>query len=144
MDQLIRGALELDLPAVRRGGRRGDEEELAGVGEVKVLVARLDGRGLAEVDLDGDAHDLLAVEDVADARGRLVVHEGDDDAAEGLEGRPDVDGRRGVDQVADDLQVVRAEDLGVFEVGDEQRVGGLRGRRDGREGGEVDGHGGRS
>lgn len=79
---LVGGALELDFPSVGRRRRGRNEVELAGVGEVEVFVSGLGGRGLAEVDLDGDAHDLLAVEDLADAHGRVLIHEGDDNAAE--------------------------------------------------------------
>jgi len=84
VDLLVRRVLELHLPAMRRRRGRGDEEELAGVGEGEVLVLRLDRGRLAEVDLDALAHDGLAVEGVADGDRGIVGVEGDDDAAEGL------------------------------------------------------------
>jgi len=53
-----------------------------------VLVFGLDGGRLAEIDFDTLAHYGFAVEDLADANGRVFVEEGDDDAAEGLEWCP--------------------------------------------------------
>lgn len=72
---------------------------------------------MAEIDLDALAHDGFAVEDLADADGGGIVEEGDDDAAEGAQGRPGVDWGGGVDEVFDGLEVVGAEDRGVLEVG---------------------------
>ena len=82
-----------------------------------MLVLGLDGCRVTEVDLHALAHDGLAVEDLADADGGGVVEEGDDDAAEGAQGGPGVDWRRGVDEVFDGLQVVGVEDLGGLQVG---------------------------
>lgn len=139
--ELVGGVLEAHLPAVRRRGRRRDEEELAGVRQGEAVVGGVDGRVLAEVDAGAVAHDALAVPGLADADGGLLVRERDDDAPERLEGRPRVRGGRGVDERADRLEVVRAEDVRVLEVGDEEGVGGRRRLRQGREGGKVEGEG---
>ena len=58
----------------------------------------------------------LAVEDAADPYRVLLRLEGADDAAEGLEGRPGQDRCRGVDELAEGLEVVGVEDFHVVEV----------------------------
>lgn len=124
VDVLVGRALDSLLPVVGRRGRRADEEELAGVGEGQVRVGRdVEGRGLAEVDAAPLAHDGLAVPDGADGYGIGLGVEGHEDAAEGLERCPGVDGRRLEDQVLDGLEVVGPEDGGVLEVGEEEGVG---------------------
>jgi len=122
MDLLVRCIFELHLPAVwwRRGW--GDKEQLPGVRESQVLVFDLDGGRLAEVDLHALAHDGLAVEDLADADRGVIIVEGDDDSAEGFQGRPGVDGSGGVDEVFDGLEVVGAEDLEVVQVCDDEGI----------------------
>lgn len=122
VDELVGGVLEADLPAVGRAGRGGDEEELAGVGEGEVLVPLVDGGGLSKVDAALLAHDGLAVPDLADGDGGLLVVEGDDDAAERLERGEGVDGGRLGDEVADDVEVLGEEDGRVGEVGEEEGV----------------------
>lgn len=104
-----------------------------------MLVASLHGRVLAEVDAETMTHDRLAVPGLTDADGGLVVEEGDDDAAERAEGRPGVDGARLLDELADGLEVVGAEDVEVLEVGEDERVGGGCGLGERGEGGEVEG-----
>lgn len=139
VDELVGRVLETHLPAMgRRGGRR-DEEELARIGKREMLILDLDGRALAKVDLEPLPHDGLAIPDRADGDGGLVVPEGDEDAAERLERGPGVDGRRLGDEVADGLEVLGEEDVEVVEVGEEQRVGGPRGRRERGQVGEVEG-----
>lgn len=93
-----------------------------------MLVPGFDRGGLAEVHLDRHAHDLFAIQDLPYPDCGVLVHEGDNDTTEGLEGRPDVDRGGCVDQLPDGLEVVRAEDLRFFEVRDEQRVRGRTGR----------------
>lgn len=68
-----------------------------------MLVFGFDRSGISEVDFYALAHDGFAVEDLADADGGGFFEERDDDAAEGLEGCPGVDGRRGVYEVFDGL-----------------------------------------
>lgn len=125
VDLLVRGVLEAHLPAVGRAGRRRDEEQLPGVGqlEVAVLVAQVQRGVLAEVDAAPLAHDGLPVPDGPHLHGGLLVQERHDDAAEGLQGRPGRHGRRLRDQLPDRLQVVGPEDVHVVEVGDQERVG---------------------
>lgn len=137
VDELVRGVLEAHLPAVRRAGRGRDEEELAGVGQLEVLGLGVGGGGLAKVDLELLAHDALAVPDLADGDGGVLVEEGDDDAPERLERGKGVDGRRLLDQVADRLQVLGQEDVGVVEVGEEERVGRWRGLHERWQVGQV-------
>lgn len=139
MHELVGRILQLDLPAMGRARRGGDEEELAGVGKREVFVAGVDGGVLAEIDTEAVAHEGLAVPGLADADGRLVVEEGDDDAAEGAQGSPGVNGADIIDELADALQVFGAEDVEILEVGKEERVGRGRGLCEGREGGEVEG-----
>ena len=138
VDHLVGGVLELHLPAVGRGGGRADEEELSGVGEGQVAVPRVYGGRLAEVDTASVAHDGLAVPDGADVDGGLLVEEGDDYTAKGLEWGPRVYGCRLGDQVADGLQVVWTEDVGGLEVGDEEGVGGRCGLYEGRKIREIE------
>lgn len=87
-----------------------------------MLVFLLDGGGLAEVDFYDLAHDGFAVKDLLDTDGGVIVEEGDDYAAEGLEGCPGVNGCGGVDEFADCLEVVGPEDFFVLEVGDDECV----------------------
>jgi len=87
-----------------------------------MFVFGLDASWGSEVHFYGLAHNCFAIEDLADSYGRRFVEEGDYDPAEGLEGRPRVDGCRGVDEVFDGLEVVCAEDLDILEVCDEECV----------------------
>jgi len=48
-----------------------------------------------------------------------------------------MDGRRGVDEVFDGLEVVRAEDLGILEIGDKEGIRRRSGLLQRRERGEV-------
>lgn len=140
MDELVRGVLEAHLPAVGRAWRRGDEEELSGVGEGEVVGLGLVYRGrLAKVDLDALAHDGLAVPDLADGESGLDGVEGDDDAAEGLERGEGVDGDGVFNEAADDLDVLGEEDVKVVEVGEEEGVGRRGGVDERRQVGEVEG-----
>lgn len=125
VDQLVGGVLEALLPVVRWRGRGRDEEELAGVGEgeVQVLVC-VDGGGLAKVGAAAFAHNGLAIPDGAHGDGVVVGVEGDEDTTEGFERGPGVDGSGLADQLLDSLQVVRAKDGEVVEVGDQEGVGG--------------------
>lgn len=127
MDHFIRRILQAHLPAMRGAGGRRDEEELASVGEGEVVRLGLDRGRVAKVDADAVAHDALAVPDFADGNGRVNVVKGDDDAAEGLEGRKGVDCGGARDEVADALELLGVEDVDVVEVGEEQRVGRRRG-----------------
>jgi len=77
---------------------------------------------VTKVDFYPLTHDSLAIENLSDSDCGLLVVEGDYDAAEGLQRGPGVDGRGGVDEVFDDLEVVWAEDFGILEVGDEESV----------------------
>lgn len=122
VDQLIRSILEAHLPAVRWRGRRRDEEQLAGIREREVLVTSLDGCRLSEIDLDLLAHNELGVPGLSNGDSGVNVEEGDEDAAEGLERRECVDGSGLGNQVADRRNVLGEEDVGVDEVGEEQRV----------------------
>lgn len=123
VDQLVRCVLKSHLPTMGRRGGRGNKEELAGVGQGEVAVLRVDGGRGAEVDTAGVAEDSLAVPDLAHGYGGVVIKEGDDDAAEGLERGPCVDGSGLGDEIADGLQIVGAEDVEILQVGEEQGVG---------------------
>jgi len=101
---------------VRRARRRADEEQLVALGRLQVLVDGLDGRRLAEVDAHAVAHEVFAVELVLDEDGGVGGVEGDDDAAEGAEGRPGVDGGLGVDEVADCEEAGWVENAWFLEV----------------------------
>ena len=87
-----------------------------------MLIFRLNVGWLSEIHLDPLPHYCFAIKDLADSDSGVLVKERDYDAAEGLEGRPGVDRRRGVDEVFDSLQVVCAEDFGILEVGDEEGI----------------------
>jgi hypothetical protein len=141
MHHLIGGILELHLPAVWRTGRRADEEQFprVGQGEVVVFVSQVGGGGGTEVDAAPLPQDGLAVPDGAYLDGGLLVEEGDDYAPEGLEGRPGVDWDCRGYELSDGLEVVWAEDVGVLEIGEDERVGrhGWLGQR--RQVGEVQG-----
>ena len=144
VDELVGGVLERLLPAVRRGRGRADEEQLAGVGQRQVLVlVEVQRRVLAEVDAAALAHDGLAVPHLAHSDGGLFVEEGNDDAAEGLEGRPSVYRRGGGDKLSDGLQVVRPEDIKIAKVGDQECVGRRCGLRQRGQAGKVELEGGR-
>lgn len=77
---------------MRRGWRRGNEEELPCVWQIEVLVFRLDGGWISKVDTHALAHDFFIVEDLLDADCGVVGKEGDDYAPEGLEWCPRMDG----------------------------------------------------
>jgi len=64
----------------------------------------------AKVHSDSFAHDGFAVEDLSDADGRVFIVEGDDDSSKGLQRRPRVDWRGGIDQFLDGLEIVGAKD----------------------------------
>lgn len=89
-----------------------------------MFIARFDIGVCAEVNLDHIAHNSFTVENLLDTNRGILVVEGDDDAREGLEGRPSVNGRRGVDKVLDGEEVLRAEDIFRGEVGNDKGVGG--------------------
>lgn len=89
---------------------------------MQVLVV-VDGGGLAKVGAAAFAHDGLAIPDGAYGDGVVVGVEGDEDAAEGFERCPGVDGGGLADELPDGLQVVRAKDGEVVEVGDQEGVG---------------------
>lgn len=143
VDHCVGSILELLLPAVGRRGGRADEEELASVGQLEVLVlgVLLQRRGLAKVDARALAHDHLVVPDLPNVDSGLLIVEGYNDAAEGLERRPGVDRRCLLDEFADSLEVVGPEDVDVIEVGDEQGVCGRRGLLEWRQVGQVEGQG---
>lgn len=61
VNELVGRVLELHLPAVGRRWWWRDEEELASVGEVEVLVFDFDGCWCAEVDFYALAHDGFTV-----------------------------------------------------------------------------------
>jgi len=130
--------LELHLPPVRRARRRADEKELAGVGQGQAVRRGRDGRMLAKVDAAAVAHDGLAVPHAAHSDGGVLVEKRNDDAAEGFERRPGVDRGYLLDEVADLLEVVGAEDVEVLEVGEDERVGGGRRLLERGEGREVE------
>jgi hypothetical protein len=73
---------------------------------------------LSEIHLDPLPHYRLAVKDLSNSDGGVLIEEGDYYAAEGLEGCPGVDRCRSVDEVFDGLEVVCTEDFGILEVGD--------------------------
>lgn len=77
---------------------------------MQVLVDGLDRGGFAEVDADAVAHDGGVVEELADEDGVRGGVEGGDYAAEGLEGRPGVQGGGLVDQRAEGEEVGGVED----------------------------------
>ena len=81
-----------------------------------MLVARVHGRVDAEVHADAVAHYCLAVERLPDGDGVGYVEEGDDDALEGLEGRPGVHFGMGVDCLPDFCESGGLEDLRCEEV----------------------------
>jgi len=87
-----------------------------------MLVLGLDVGWVAKIHLDTLPHYCFAVENLSDSDGRVLVEEGDYDAAEGLKRRPGVDRRRGVDEVFDSLEVVCAEDFDILEVGNKESV----------------------
>ena len=104
VDEFVRGVLEGLLPTVRRGWGRADEKQLARIGERQVLVlVQVQRRLLAKVDAAPLAHDGPAIPHLAHLDGGLLVKERNHDAAEGLEGRPGVHGRRCGDKFADGL-----------------------------------------
>lgn len=125
VDLLVGSVLEALLPVVRWRGRGRDEEELAGVGEgeMQVLVC-VDRGGLAKVGAAAFAHNGLAIPNGAHGDGVVVGVEGYENTAEGFERGPGVDGGGLADQLLDGLQVVRAKDGEVVEVGDKESVGG--------------------
>lgn len=122
MHELVGSILETILPAMGRARGRRDEEELAGVGESKMLISLVDRCRLAKVDAALLTHDGLVVPDLSDGDGGLLVVEGDDDASERLERGEGVDGGRLGDEVADDVEVLGEEDGRVGEVGEEEGV----------------------
>lgn len=73
-----------------------------------------------------------------DADGGVGVEEGDDNASEGLERGPGVDGGGLVDDVAQVGEVGDVEDFGLLEVGDEEGVRGRGGGDEWREVGKVE------
>jgi len=87
-----------------------------------MLVLGLDVGWVAEIHLDTLAHYCFAVENLSDTDGRILVEEGNYDATEGLERRPGMDRRRGIDEVFDGLEIVCAEYFGILEVGDQESV----------------------
>ena len=87
-----------------------------------MLVFNFYGGRLAEVDFDALAHYRFAIEDLSDADRGVFVEEGDNDAAEGLERGPGMDGGGGVDELFDGLEIVCAEDFGILQVRDEEGV----------------------
>lgn len=87
-----------------------------------MLIAGVHGRVDAEVDADAVAHDGLAVKRLTDGDGILRVEERNDDALEGLEGRPGVNFCVAIDCLADFDQSGGLEDLRRKEVCDDQRV----------------------
>ena len=87
-----------------------------------MLVFGFDRRSVAKINLYSLAHDSLAIENLSDSDCGVFIVEGDYNAAEGLQRGPGMDGRGGVDEVFDDLEVVWAEDFGILEVGDEESV----------------------
>ena len=116
VDFLVRRLLVAHLPAMRRAGRRRDEEQLVGFGSVQVAVDGLGGGGAAEVHADAVAHDGLTVEGLLNGDGGVGGEEGDDDAAHGLDRCPRVYGDMLVYYVADRLEVVLLEDGSVVQV----------------------------
>jgi len=130
MHHLVRRLLAALLPAVRRARRRRDKEELTGVGQRQVCVGARRGAhgcGLSEVDAAAVAQDRGAVPLGTHADRGVFVLEGDDDAGEGFQRREGVDLDGGIlaELVAEFLQIVRLEDLGVHEV---RKNKGIRGR----------------
>ena len=121
VDELVRGVLEAHLPAMRGRGRGADEEQLAGVGqlEVAVLIGKVHRGVLAEVDAASLPHDGLAIPYRPHAHGGLLIREGHDDAAEGLERGPGDDRGGGGYQFPDGLHVVGPEDVRIIQVGDQ-------------------------
>jgi len=87
-----------------------------------MLVLGLDVGWVTEIHLDTLPHYCFAVEDLSDPDSGVLVKEGDYDATEGLQRRPGVDRRRGVDEVFDGLEIVCAENLGILEIGDEEGI----------------------
>lgn len=92
MHLFIRRALVVHLPPQRRARRRADEEHARALRGVEVLVRGFQRRGLAEVDAGAGGHDGAVVEEPADGDGVVGGVEGDDDAAEGFQGREGVQG----------------------------------------------------
>lgn len=138
VDKLVGCVLESNLPAVRRARGRGDEEKLAGVGQREVLVLLIHGCRSSKIDLALVTHDKLIIPDLSHGDGRLLVKEGDDDAAERLERGEGMDGGGVGDEVADSVEVLGEEDGGIGQVGEEQGVGGRRGRRERWEGRKIE------
>jgi hypothetical protein len=124
VDLSIWGVLETHLPAVWGTGGRRDEEELASIRKRKMRILGLDRSWLSKVDLQALAHDSLPIPDGSHSDRSFCVVERDDDTTEGFEGRKGVDRCRVCYQVADGLQVLGQEDVGVVEVGEEEGVGG--------------------
>jgi len=76
----------------------------------------------SEINSNSLAHDLFSIEYTANSNSGVFVEERDDYSGEGFKWCPGVDGRGGVDEFADGLKIVCAEDYGVAEVGDYESV----------------------
>jgi len=122
MHLLVGRILQLHLPSMWWRRWRRNEEQLARVRQIQVLVSGLDVRVCAKVDLHHVAHDSFAIEDLLDADGGVFIVEGDDDAREGLEWCPGVDGGGSVDEVFDCEEVFGTEDIFRGEIGDDECI----------------------
>lgn len=93
--------LVMHLPPQRRARRGADEEHAGALRGVEVLVRGFQRCGLAEVDAGAGGHDGAVVEELADSDGVVGGVEGDDDAAEGFQGREGVQGDMAGEEGAD-------------------------------------------
>lgn len=133
MDVFVWGSLLSDFPPVRRAWGWRDKEQLLALREMQVLVYRFDWSFLAKVYAYSLVHNVLAVEQLADADGIIGGVKGNNDAPEGFEGRPGMDWGGFVDEVANCEEVGRVEDFWVDEVGYEEGVRRRRGLNERRE-----------
>ena len=111
VNKCVGRVLVAHFPAHGRRRRRADEEQLVALGQVQVLLLVADLGVGAEVDSHAVAEDGLAVKDSADGDGVFDGVEGDDDAAEGLEGSENVDCGVLVDGGGDGFENGGGEDL---------------------------------
>jgi hypothetical protein len=116
VDVFVWGCFLPDLPSVRRAWWWRNKEQLLALRKVQVLIYRIDWSFLAKVDAYSLVHNVLTIEQLADANGVVGGVEGDNDAPQGFEWRPRVDWGRLIDKVADCEEVGRVEDLRVDEV----------------------------
>jgi len=116
VDVFVWGCFLSDLPPVWWTWRWRDKEQLLALREVQVLSYGIDWSFLAKVDAYSLVHNVLTIEQLADANGVVGGVEGDNDAPQGLEWRPRVDWGRFIDKVADCEEVGRVENFRIDEV----------------------------